>query len=1227
MPFPPAKNSFPLSRLIPVLVLLAGLGITFGIWSSSARNLQRVQQEKIDFRTNEIAAAIQGRLSSYREVLAGISGLFAASETVTRQEFRTYVSKLQLERYFPGVQGVGYTLRVPAAEKARHESQIRREGFSAYAIRPGDERPLYTSIVYLEPFDWRNQRAFGYDMYSDPVRQAAMHRAWETGWPAMSGRVTLAQETDQDVQHGFLMYVPIYRNGVVPDSVAGRQANLLGWAYAPFRMNNLMKGILGKQYGEIEDVLDLEIYDGESLRPETLMFGDQAAGEGKGRGPLAAQRKIEFGGHTWTLRVRALTTYGQQADATRMQNTAYLGVVISLLVTLTVWQLLNGRARALKLAENMTARLREEEAALKKISSLNQGILDSANHAVISTDINGVILTFNDAAERMLGYRAEEVVGKTTPEIFHDAHELAEHAEKLSRELKMPVATGFESLVAKARLGRPDESEWSYIRKDGSRFPMQLSITALRWENGEITGYVGVGQNIEESKKVHQQLLKLSRAAEQSPVSVLITDIAGRIEYVNPRFCQASGYSTEELIGRNPKILSSGKTPPEVYRHLWQTILAGGEWQGEFLNRRKNGELYWEKAVISGLRNEKGEVANFIGVKEDITERKNAEREIQRFQNILDNTLDMIFMFDPETLRIVYANRGTVETLGYAREELIGKPVWEIKPLMPEHVFRSHVAPLLNGDKPWLSYETVHRCKDGRELPVEVFLQLVAEEGGKRLFVAISRDLTERRKIDKMKSEFISTVSHELRTPLTSISGSLGLVRGGVAGELPAQAKPMIDIAFNNAERLVRLINDILDMEKIESGKMRFDLHKVELMPLIEHSLAANQAYADKYRVRYVLAEGLPGARVNVDTDRLAQLMANLLSNAAKFSPADDEVGVSVKPVGTMIRVAVKDHGPGIPDEFRSRIFQKFSQADSSDTKQKGGTGLGLSICKAIVEKMGGQIGFESAPGQGTTFYFDLPDAREPASPGLPPRILICEDDPDTSGHLRRMLARRGYRVDVVASAEEAKQLLAEQHYQAMTLDITLPGEDGVSLVQALKADEKTADLPILMISAKAGKEHERLGDKLARVDWIDKPVVPGRVLSALREETEHAAGLPVILHVEDDPDLRQVVKSLIGAQGDVAGAPTLEAATKMLEGRHFDLIILDVGLPDGSGLELLSRLAEKQRTVPVLIFSAHEISGDLGFPVNATLVKSRTDNQQLLDTIMKVIAPHEQKT
>lgn len=250
----------------------------------------------------------------------------------------------------------------------------------------------------------------------------------------------------------------------------------------------------------------------------------------------------------------------------------------------------------------------------------------------------------------------------------------------------------------------------------------------------------------------------------------------------------------------------------------------------------------------------------------------------------------------------------------------------------------------------------------------------VPAEGAR--FIVLCRDITERKEVEHLKNEFVSLVSHELRTPLTSIRGSLGLVAGGVAGELPAQVKSLIDVAYRNSERLVSLINDILDIEKISSGKMHFELSRQELMPLILQAVESNEGYAAQLKVHFNIARALPDAEVNVDAGRLIQVLSNLLSNAAKFSPPGAAVDIEVTRHADWIRVAVIDYGSGIPKEFRNKIFQKFSQADSSETRMKGGTGLGLSISKAMLENMAGKIDFDSRKDLGTRFYFDLPQVR-----------------------------------------------------------------------------------------------------------------------------------------------------------------------------------------------------------------------------------------------------------
>ncbi len=241
-------------------------------------------------------------------------------------------------------------------------------------------------------------------------------------------------------------------------------------------------------------------------------------------------------------------------------------------------------------------------------------------------------------------------------------------------------------------------------------------------------------------------------------------------------------------------------------------------------------------------------------------------------------------------------------------------------------------------------------------------------------------DITASKEIERLKNEFIATVSHELRTPLTAIVGALGLMKEGSA-KLPEEAAMFLDMACQNSERLATLINDILDLEKIESGQMQFQIERLDIPAFLGKAIDLNAAYADKHGVHFRLLQPVPPVQVDADASRLLQVITNLMSNAAKFSPVGEAIDITAEVREAMLRVSVRDRGPGIPPEFRNRIFGRFAQADSSDSRQKGGTGLGLSICKVIIEKMGGRVGFDSTPGEGATFYFELPAAQAGASP------------------------------------------------------------------------------------------------------------------------------------------------------------------------------------------------------------------------------------------------------
>jgi PAS domain S-box-containing protein len=725
-------------------------------------------------------------------------------------------------------------------------------------------------------------------------------------------------------------------------------------------------------------------------------------------------------------------------------------------------------------------------------------------------------------------------------------------------------------------------------------------------------------------KRLTHSEARVRTILQNVPDGVMTIDETGVVQSINPAAEHIFGYQAKDIVGRPVRLLV-----PDVVDdgggQLSETITQLG--RRELVGIKADGTRFSIDLAIAEVQLDAERL--FTGIVRDISDAKRRDEEIRRFQTMLDNTVDMIFMFDPVSLRFVYTNRGAEETLGYSREALLKMRATDLTTSMPEHVFRSQIAQLLSGGKPWLSYETSQRRKDGIEVPTEVFLQLVrSSPGDPGLFIGIARDLTERRRIDRMKSEFVSIISHELRTPLTSIRGSLGLLVGGAAGALPERTKRMVEIAHHNSERLVRLVNDMLDMEKIESGKMRFDMRPLEVAALIDHALDANAGYAAQYKVTLTTLPIDPELRIYGDFDRLIQVMNNLLSNASKFSPIAGNVEVSASLAAAMVRISVTDHGLGVPPEFHNQVFERFSQADSSDTRKKGGTGLGLSISKAIVERHDGTMGFESVLGEGSTFWFEVPQWHSPVRMPEPelsssdaPRVLVCDDNVDVADLLSIMLKDAGYEVDIAFSAEEARKLLLARRYAVMTLDITLPGQDGISLVRQLKAEGKVEVPPVVVVSGYGDAQRDELAGGHAVLDWLDKPIDGDRLLVAVRRAVRGKNDRVRILHVEDDPDVQRVLQTLVGDQVVVSAASSVAEARRLLRTQSFDLLVLDVGLPDASGLGVLPHLVGLNATTPVLVFSAHEPSGALAERVNAALVKSRTSNQQLLDTIRKLVS------
>lgn len=634
--------------------------------------------------------------------------------------------------------------------------------------------------------------------------------------------------------------------------------------------------------------------------------------------------------------------------------------------------------------------------------------------------------------------------------------------------------------------------------------------------------------------------------------------------YFSPYFKKLLGYTDEEF----PNTLASFENVlhPDDRDRVWDTVNAHLHhhipYDIEYRLRLKSGEYHWFSASGQALWDKEGTPIRISGSLVDINERKKNEQRqaiqyavtqvvandftieesLVKLSRLISEQLQWeycaVWMVNDETnslLPIGYWQQPALDKFVFGKETrntvftkgvglpgqvwAIAKPIWitsiQQDKNFPRLVqaneagFHSAVCfPILVRSKVIGVIEILSCTTEKPDQKLINTLEIISGQIGQ--FIQRKWTEIERQKIDKIKNEFISVVSHELRTPITSIRGSLGLLLGGVVGTFSDKAKKLLDIANNNCERLLLLINDILDIEKIGAGKMVFQIKPCSIDHLVNEAIVTNKIYADKFNVSLELTHSLPGVNVQVDSHRLLQVLTNLISNAVKFSPAGSKISLSITKQDYQVRVAIADKGPGVSKEFATRIFQKFSQADSSDARVKGGTGLGLSISKAIIEKLGGTLNFYNQEGGGAVFYFDLPiveggdikvhEKNEELSLAEKNNILICEDDEDQARYLATLLQSAGFKVDVAHSIGQARVQLLKNNYQILLLDLMLPDQSGIEFIKELKQHKVSDELRIIVLSsiAEAGKAIIN-GEAFPVVDWLEKPMDFNKVLSAIK--------------------------------------------------------------------------------------------------------------------------------
>lgn len=609
----------------------------------------------------------------------------------------------------------------------------------------------------------------------------------------------------------------------------------------------------------------------------------------------------------------------------------------------------------------------------------------------------------------------------------------------------------------------------------------------------------------------------------------------------------------------------------------------------------------------------------------------------RRNRLLLDAAADAIYGLDKEQ-NVVFANPATTAITGFELDDLRGQNVNELMDYTrPDgSKFRSTESPTFKAVHLGIASDVtneIFKRVDGSSFPVEYTATPVGNDDDVVKCVVVLRDISERRALEKAKDEFISLVSHELRTPLTSIRGSLGLLAGGAVGDIPPSAKRMIDIAAGNTDRLVRLINDILDIERMESGKASLERDERNVGDLIVQAVDEMRGAATAGKV--VLVPQPMDIAVWADGDRIVQTLANLIGNAIKFSPEGGEVTVSATTNGTEAVLFVSDHGRGIPPEKLDAVFGRFQQVDASDSREKGGTGLGLAICQSIVQQHEGRIWVESTVDVGSTFLFSLPLVRTrsgksvaaaaPDAPATPEirvaanaRVLVVDDDPAVLKEACAILTRKGYDAIPASSGKDALKCAAEQHPDALVLNLATPGTIGWEVLSSIRENEQTKDIPVVVLSTFG----EHADDSTVISSEGTDPM-----FSALRLALSSDRPDCKVVIVEDDVDLAAVLEATFTRHGiNATSVHTFARALEVIPETDPDLVVLDLSLPDGNGAELLERLRTEGglRSVPVVIYTGRDIPPDelrrMQTADVSVFTKSRVSIEQFEQNVLELL-------
>jgi PAS domain S-box-containing protein len=1198
--------------------------------SATDRERSRLFSEQVE----DFVIDLVHRLAAYEELQRAAAAFVSSSEQVTRAEWNHFMDSVAIERRYPGISMTGLVAHVTNETLPAFLAEAEAD-HDRFEIYPGATRDDYFVVRYVSP--GRHGAAEGFDVGSDPVRRLAASLARDTGMPRATGKLELVQDPEE--RPAFLLFHPVYRKHLPRETIEGKRAALIGWIYLGVRVDDLVNRLpLTSRQG-----IAIDLSEGDGTVAENHLYRT----EWQGPSSMEASRVLDVYGRKWTLRARSRP---ELFSRSRWYEPAWVlagGLLLSSLITGVAWSLANTRRRALRIAAEMTE-------AYERSERFTRAIVDGIGDGTITIDETGTITSVNRAAEQIFGLAPSDLVGIDIREILptfpldgddgvafavsatrsngrpieieavlnplgearrqrlvivRDVTERnrSEREARLlqslslwvaqSRDLDEAIRTVLEELCSLARWPyaeawlpdnraeflvpgpswHRDEEEQEKIEADrmdvrhakGSglagkvwqtRLPLfvrDLSVDRHGFsrrtvvERGlraalavpvladdevvavlaffapeateEIESYTklvtatasqlgGVMQRRRASDALvesHNALEAVLQAATE--VSIIATDPEGVIRIFNRGAERMLGYTADEVVGRStPEIIH---LMPEVEargealsaRHgreirgfdvFVESARQGIVEEREWTYVRKDGEHLTVTLAVNSLRNADGKIIGFLGVAKDITLYNRAIHELRssesRVRSIIESSLGGVVTFDRNGV-IESVNPAAEAMFGYSETELIGRHFTVLLPGAdePPSEFRSsRWAAAVGKVTEWEG-----RRRNGDVFPMEVSLFEFASTAQIN-FAGHVMDVSKRHEVDRLKRDFVSTVSHELRTPLTSIRGALGLLASGTLGELDADAREMVAVAERNSVRLIELINDILDFERLESGRMEMHPRRTTLRVVIDRSLENVRTFADQAGVEIEVTSD--AGQVVADEDRIVQVLVNLLSNAIKFSPAGSTVSISSMVIGGQVECRVIDRGKGIPLEAQKNLFQRFQQVDSSDRRERGGTGLGLAISKAIVQQHEGEIGVESSPGVGSSFWFRLPALGERS---WKTDVLAIEGDETLLMVIKRQLDNESVLVRTALTCAEALDAVRQKIPDLMILDVGLPDGDAYGLVEEMREHDEMRDIPVVVYTGRDLTYDQRNRLRLGPTRYLQKTKSTGENLRDLMEE------------------------------------------------------------------------------------------------------------------------------